>query len=401
MVAQRSTEKGLCVGAVVPRSGRLARLGDPLDFVLGRLAPRLPAVTSGSRRYPLRLAARDSRSHPEGARQAVRELVGEEGAQVVVTMAGTRVLPAVADACAELGVPCVSTTFPWQAYVFGRGGDTERPFPWTYHFAWGLDDIATVFAEMWERVGDRRTVGCLWNDDVQGEFLRDPVHGFAPVAAARGHRLIDPGGYREPATTFAGHIRRFVDAGVEIVTSAATVEDLTLFHRQAGQAGLRPRLVTCSRWLAYPRDRAQAEALAGTDIATLVYWTPRHPFSSSLDATGAAELADAYQRETGRPWLQPLGLAHALVEVAVHALATADDPTDRHAVAAAVGRTRLPTVAGLIDFTAGPTPNIALLPLIGGQWQPGRDHPHELALVTNTRFPSIALDAELTVAPCG
>ncbi|MEV6807631.1 hypothetical protein [Streptomyces sp. NPDC051132] len=130
-------------------------------------------------------------------------------------------------------------------------------------------------------------------------------------------------------------------------------------------------------------------------MGTLVYWIPGHPCRSSLDGTTAAEPARAYQEDTGDPWLQPLGLAHALLETARHALATAADPADRAAVADALARTRLDTVAGRLDFTAGPTPNIALLPLVGGQWQPGPDGPR-LTVVDNTAHPAVPLTGELT-----
>jgi branched-chain amino acid transport system substrate-binding protein len=393
---------GLCIGVVVPRTGRLAPLGEPLSFVVDRLAPRLTRL----RGHDLRLAVRDSRSEPATARDAARALVEEERAGVVVTMAGTQVLPAVADACEALGVPCVSTTFPWQAYGYARGGDPLRAFRWTYHFAWGLDDIAGVFADLWERLpgdgGAAHTVGCLWNDDLQGTLLRHEEFGFAPAARARGHRLVDPGAYREPATDLSGHVTRLCEAGADIVTSAATATDLALFHRQAREAGARPRLITCSRWLTYPhtataRDRQVHDELADARIATLVYWSPGHPHRSGLDGTTCAELADAYQESTGRPWLQPLGLAHALLETAHHALATAPDPTDRAAVADTLAKTRLDTVAGTVDFTAGPTPSTAVLPLAGGQWHPG-PHGPRLAIVTNTRTPDVPVTADLVPA---
>ncbi|MFI7452620.1 ABC transporter substrate-binding protein [Nonomuraea sp. NPDC049714] len=388
----------VCIGAVIPLTGRLARLGDPLSFLLPWLAPRLTHLRNGSRRHPLRIAIRDSRSDPVRARQAVRELATDEQAHVVITMAGTQVLPAVVDACEELQVPCVSTTFPWQAYVHRAGAEEHQRFAWTYHFAWGLDDIATVFAEMWERLGATQTVGCLWNDDLQGRLLRHDRDGFAPVARKRGHTLIDPGGYREPAVDLSDHVDQLRRHGADIVTSAATAADLTLFHRQAHRSGLHPRLITCSRWLAYPHTGAAgSEELAQARVGTLVYWTPHHPYRSSLDGTTAADLATAYQQVTGNPWLQPLGLAHALIEVAHHALARAADPTDRHAIAQAISSTRITTMAGSLDWTSGPTPNIALVPLVGGQWQP-TSRGHELALVTNTGLPEVPITADLMSA---
>ncbi|PZG40035.1 ABC transporter substrate-binding protein [Spongiactinospora gelatinilytica] len=387
------TTASLCIGAVVPRTGRLARLGDPLAFVLGRLAPRLPAV--GGR--PVRVAVRDSRSDPVRARRAVRELAADEGAHIVLTMAGTQVLPAVADICESLRVPCVSTTFPWQAYVHRRDIDRQDHFRWTYHFAWGLDDIATVFAEMWDLLAPGGPVGCLWNDGLHGRLMRHTRHGFTAAAVARGHTLVDLGGYSEPAARFDPQVERLRRYDADIVTSAATGADLATFHRQALQAGLRPRLITSSRWLAYPHRRQAGEDLARARVGTLVYWTPAHPYRSSLDGTTAADLAWAYQHGTGHPWLQPLGLAHALVEVAWHALAGAADPTDRAAIAQALARTRLTTIAGPLDWTGGPTPNIALVPLIGGQWRPTRDG-HELTVVTNTAVPEVPISADLVPA---
>ncbi|MEV4109373.1 ABC transporter substrate-binding protein [Nonomuraea sp. NPDC049695] len=388
----------LCIGAVIPRTGRLSRLGDPLSFVLDLLAPTVTHVVNDGRRHNLRLAGRDSRSDPAVARRAVHELVEHERAQVVLTLGGTQVLPAVADTCEELGVPCVSTTFPWQAYVYGRGGDPSRPFAWTYHFAWGLDDIADVFTEMWQLCAPRSApVGCLWNNQLPGRLLRHPHHGFLPQAAERGHRLVDPGGYREPATTFTPYIDHFRHTGTEIITTAATEDDLAVFHRQAVEHGLRPRLITSSRWLTYPCTSAAGD-LSGVGIATLVYWSPRHPFRSSLDGTTPALLAETYEQRTGNQWLQPLGLAYALVEVAVHALSTADDLADRRSVAQAISRTRLDTIAGPLDWTSGPTPNVALIPLVGGQWRPGGRHPAELAIVTSTRLPEVRPNADLAFA---
>ncbi|MFD5233407.1 ABC transporter substrate-binding protein [Streptomyces qaidamensis] len=148
--------------------------------MLRRLAPRLAHVRNGARRRDVTVVVRDSRSDPDAARRAVRELAGADGAHIVLTMAGTRVLPAVTAACEEIRVPCVSTTFPWQAYVHTRDAGPGHRFRWTYHFAWGLDDIAAVFADLWEPAGGRGAVGCLWNDDLQGDLLRHDRYGFAP-----------------------------------------------------------------------------------------------------------------------------------------------------------------------------------------------------------------------------
>ncbi|MFG3013076.1 ABC transporter substrate-binding protein [Streptomyces cinerochromogenes] len=326
----------MCIRVVAPRTGRLAPLGAPLGHVPRALAPHLTHVRNGGRRYEVTVAVRDSRSEPGSARRAARELADEDGARIVLTMAGTRVLPAVTEACEEAAVPCVSTTF-------------------------GLDDIA----------GLRRAVG----GGLRGRCRRLPVERrpAGPAAAARAVRV--PAGARPGAATRRSTTR---------------------------QAGLRPRLITCSRWLTYPHTHSSPAPdvhaeLGDARVATLVYWSPGHPYRSSLDGTTCAELARAFQEATGASWLQPLGLAHALPATAHHALATADDPADRASVADAVARTRLDTVAGTLDWTGGPTPDIALLPLVGGQWQSGPDGPR-LAVAHTAGHPEVPLTGDLTPA---
>ncbi|MEV8312311.1 ABC transporter substrate-binding protein [Streptomyces flavidovirens] len=388
----------LTIGVAVARSGRLASLGDPLDFVTGLLEPRLAVL--GPTGYRIRLAARDTRSSADGARQAVQELAQDENAKIILTLAGTEVLPAVADTCEAIGVPCLSSTFPWQVYYYGRAADDDHPFDWTYHFCWGLDDIAGTFADLWERVGgSQQTVGCLWNDGPQGTWSRHPQRGFAPAARARGHRLLEPAPYREPAAELDGHVAAFRDAEIGIVTSAATGRDLALFRARAGEAGWQPRLITCSRWLAYPPSvTSSGRSPAQAGVATLVYWTPSHPYRSSFDGTTTAELAEAYEQRTGRQWLQPLGLAYALFEVATHALTAADDPADRRCVADALGRTRLDTISGPLDWTAGPVPNVATVALAGGQWQQGTRHDYELTVVTSGQVDGLPVGGDLVSA---
>jgi branched-chain amino acid transport system substrate-binding protein len=376
------------IGVVLPYSGRLASLGHPLAFAGQYLAQRLRTAVGAGR--SVELTWRDSYSNPVAAAWAAQELAADNRVVLVLTMAGTKVVPAVAGTCAAVHVPCLSTALPWQVYC-GRDALSGPRLRWAFHFCWGLDDIAAVFADLWQQTGPDARIGCLWNNDRQGAFLRDPTQGFLPEAAARGYDIFDPGGYGEPAASFVDHLDRLQTAGVNVVTSAAIPADLALFRQQAHARGWTPRLITCSRWLAYPTAPSTA-----ADVATVIYWTPRHPFVSSLDGSTPGELAHAYQQQTGRQWLQPLGLAYALFEVAAHALAIATDPTDRAAVASALSSMRLDTIAGPLDWSTGPTPNVARIHLAGGQWHK-RDGRCHLAIITNSSLPHLT---EADGLPC-
>ena len=311
--------KSVRIGVVLPRSGRLASLADPLAYCGQRLALPISGAAGAGRQVTL--VWRDSRSDPAAAAQAARDLAADPRVTLVVTMAGTRLVPAVAAACQAAQIPCLSTALPWQVYL-GSLPAGNPACPWGFHFCWGLGDMGTVFADLWRRAGPSPRVGCLWNDDRQGIALRcrDDPTGFLAAATARGFHVYDPGGYQEGTRDFTSHIERLRSADVTVVTSSATPADLGRFRTQAAASGWTPRLITCSRWLAYPssvhpHDTASAPN-AAADVATLVYWTPRHPYTSSLDATNPRVLAHDYQHHTGKGWLQPLGLAHALLEVA-------------------------------------------------------------------------------------
>jgi branched-chain amino acid transport system substrate-binding protein len=127
----------------------------------------------------------------------------------------------------------------------------------------------------------------------------------------------------------------------------------------------------------------------GLNLGTEVWWSPSHPFTSSLTGQSTAEVATAYTEGTGRQWSQPIGFAHALFEVAAAAFGAVGSIDDRRAIADAIAGLRIDTVVGSLDWTAGPVPNVAKTPLVGGQWRTGTETPFELVIVSNAQHPEI------------
>ena len=142
---------------------------------------------------------------------------------------------------------------------------------------------------------------------------------------------------------------------------------------------------------------AAVEALGdnGNNISTEVWWTPSHPFSSSLTGQSAAELAGAYTGATGKQWTQPIGFTHALFEVAIDALQRADERSPE-AIRDAIASTELDSVVGNINFSNGPVPNVAKTPLVGGQWRKGSgQYPYEMVITSNSLAPEIPKGGEM------
>ena len=127
----------------------------------------------------------------------------------------------------------------------------------------------------------------------------------------------------------------------------------------------------------------------GDGLSTEVWWSPSHPFTSSLTKQSAKALADAYEAGTKKQWTQPIGFAHALFEVAASALARSKSlkPDD---VRDAVAATQINSVVGPVKWGGqGPMKNVSKTPLVLGQWGKGKTHKVELTIVNNQAAPNI------------
>ncbi len=180
---------------------------------------------------------------------------------------------------------------------------------------------------------------------------------------------------------------------MEIVTGVVIPPDITTFWNQARQQGFAPKAVTVGKALLFPTS-VEALGEAGHNLSSEVWWTPTHPFSSSLTGQSAAELAADYEARTGRPWTQPIGFVHSLFEIAADAMGRAADPTDPDAVAEAVAATDLPTIVGPIAWNGANVPpfaaaNVTKTPLVGGQWRMRDGGGFDLVVVDNATAPDI------------
>ena len=205
--------------------------------------------------------------------------------------------------------------------------------------------------------------------------------------------LTDPGRYQPLNNDFTSQISAFKDAGCEIVTGVMIPPDFATFWSQAAQQGFNPKVATIGKALLFP---SSIEALGdrGDGLTTEIWWSPNHPFSSSLTGQSAKELADGYTAATGKPWTQPLGFNHALFEVAADVIKRAADISDPASILDAITKTDINSMVGPVNWKAGPVKNVQKTPLVGGQWQK-KDGKFELVITTNVQHPNIPVGGEL------
>jgi branched-chain amino acid transport system substrate-binding protein len=391
--------RAIKLGYVTPQTGPLAGFGEADEYILETVrAAFSDGLDVGGTIHPVEILVQDSQSDPNRAAEVAGQLILDDGIDMMVVSSTPETTNPVSDQCEANGVPCLSTVAPWQPYFFGRNGDPATGFQWTYHFFWGLEDIIAVFLDMWNQVPTNKVVGALWPNDGDGNAWSDPELGFPPELEKAGYTIVDPGRYNNLTDDFSAQISQFKSAGVEIVTGVPIPPDFTTFWTQAAQQDFRPKIASIGKALLFP---SSVEALGdlGDGLSTEVWWTPSHPFTSSLTGESAQALADGYTSQTSKQWTQPLGFVHALFEIAADTFKRTGDVDSKEAVRDALKATKLDTLVGPIDFSQGPVPNVAKTPLVGGQWGPGTDFQYDLTVVSNSLASNIPTGGELRPIP--
>ncbi len=384
----------LKVGHVSPRTGPLAGFAEADDFVLGRIQEMFSAgIENNGRTWTVEIISKDSQSNPNRAAEVAADLILGDEVDIIVAASTPDTVNPVADQAEVNEVPCVTTDCPWQPYFFGRNGVPGKGFESTYHFFWGLEDVIAAFLDMWGGSGVAKNVGGLFPNDADGNAWGDPELGLPKPLAAAGYTLTDPGRYQPLSDDFSNYINAFKDAGCEIVTGNMIPPDFATFWAQAAQQGFSPKIVTIGKALLFP---SVIESLGdrGDGLSSEVWWSPSHPFSSSLTGASAKELAEGYTAASGRPWTQPIGFKHALFEVVADVIRRSDDLEDAGAILAAIRATDLDTIVGNVNWATGPIDNVTKTPLVAGQWQKEGDR-FDLKIVANAQAPNIPLTGEL------
>ncbi|MEX3933897.1 ABC transporter substrate-binding protein [Paraburkholderia phymatum] len=385
----------LKIGYVSPQTGPLAPFGEADRFTIQQMQGALKnGVTIGGKVYPVSIVVKDSQSNPNRASEVANDLILKDKIDIMLVSGTPETANPVSDACELNETPCVSTVVPWQPWFFGRKGDPKKGFSYTYHFFWGLEDVIAVYTGMWQSVQTNRSVGGLFPNDGDGNAWGDAKLGFPPVLAQKGFALKDPGRFQSMTQDFSAQISAFRQSNAQIVTGVVIPPDAKNFLVQARQQGLKPKVISIGKALLFPTS---IEALGdlGEGLSTEVWWSPSHPFKSSLTGQNARQVADEYERVTSKQWTQPIGFAHALFEIAIDSFKRAKDIDSNEAIRDAVASTKLDTLVGHVAWGNGPVKNVAKTPLVGGQWVRGQKHRFNLAIVNNQLAPAVPVSGPL------
>ena len=211
----------------------------------------------------------------------------------------------VSTQCEIEEVACVSTKAPWQPWFIGRqanpagGPPAWKPFNYTYHYFWGLEDVIAVFTNMWSQVPTNK-IGRRPVPERRRRQCLGRQAGRLPAGARQAGLQADRSRpLPEPHRQFLGADHRLQERQCEIVTGVVLPPDFTTFWKQALQQGFKPKAASVGKAILFP---VAVEALGkdGNNLSSEVWWSPNHPFKSSLNGMSAKQLADAYEQPPPR-----------------------------------------------------------------------------------------------------
>ncbi|CAB3799284.1 ABC transporter substrate-binding protein [Pararobbsia alpina] len=383
----------LKIGFVSPRTGPLGSFGEGDGYVLDLARKSLAGgLVVGGKKYAVEILDRDTQSDPARATQLAKALINTDKIDLMLTTSTPEVVNPVSDACEAAGVPCLATVMPWEAWYFGRGAKPGEPSPfkWTYLFSFGVSNFVKSYLSQWAAVPNNKKLATLLPNDADGNAIRAAMLHELRKA---GYTVIDGGPYETGTTDFSAQIAKFKEANCEMLMSFPIPPDFATFWRQAAQQGLarKMKIVQVAKTGLFA-STIEVLGPLGYNISVAAYWHKNFPYKSTLTGVTGVQLADGYEKGTGKQWNQQLGATLSLLDAGFAALTASADPSNKAAVAKALGSLRTLTMMGQIDFTKGPVPNVSPTAMIGAQWvkaPAGSKFKYEYIITENSSDPSV------------
>ncbi len=395
--SSRAAPKTIKIGQITPETGPIAAFGEPSKWVADEVTKFLgDGIVVAGEKHRVEILNRDSQSNPNRASEVAAQLINNDKVDIMIASSTGDTTNPVADQCELAGVPCITSDDPWQSWFFGRKGDPKKGFEWTYHFFWGFDMVANMFADMWLTLpGTNKIAGIMLTNDPDGIAASNPEHGLPATIKSHGFDVHYLGLYPPLSDDFTAQITQLKNINADIACGIFNPPQFAIFWTQCAQQGFKPKIVTPPKALLFP---TAVEALGdrGAGMSTEVWWSHHHPFKSGLTGQTAQQYCDAYEKASGKQWTQPLGFKHANLEVAIDALKRAKK-LNAASIRDAIADTNYQSIVGPITWKAGPgplnpVPNVCTTPIVGGQWEKGTKWKYDLNIVFNGSAPQIPVD---------
>jgi len=371
----------ILIGHPNPTTGAISPFGTASPWVDDRVADEINKqggifIKEVGKKLPLKVKVLDTASDPTKAADMASRLILNDKVDMMVVLHTPDTVNPVSSMCERYEVPCVSLDTSIEAWLTGG------PYKWTFHAFWSVNDVIDVFTGLWDEIKTDKVVGAAWPNDPTGTVW---AKMFPPKLKALGYKLVDMGRFPYGMQDYSAFIDTWKKEKVEIVTGVLNPPDWATLWRQCHRQGLIPKAATIGKGILFP---SAVETLGGdlpNGLTAEIWWSPYHPFKSSLTGVTAKDFCDAWTAKTNKQWTQHIGFDYAAFEIVADVLKRAQT-LDKAKIREAIAATDLKTIVGPIKYTKD---NYSRTPLVGGQWVKGKKWPWEMIITYNKEHPEI------------
>jgi len=333
-------------------------------------------IKEAKKKLPLKVKVVDTASDPTKAADVASKLILNDKVDIMVALHTPDTVNPVTSMCERYQVPCVALDAPVEAWLTGG------PYKWSFHAFWSVNDIITVFTGLWDQIKTNKVVGAAWPNDPDGKVWSEM---FTPKLKEKGYKVVDVGRFPYGMQDYSAFINTWKKEKVEIITGVLIPPDWATLWRQCHQQGFIPKAATIGKAILFP---SAVEALGGNlpnGLTSEIWWSPSHPFKSSLSGKTAKDLCDAWTAKTNKQWTQPIGFKYAAFEIVADVLKRIQT-LDKAKVREGIAATNMNTIVGPIKYNEK---NYSITPLVGGQWVKGKKWPWEIIITYDKEHPEI------------
>ncbi len=378
----------IMIGRPNPTTGPLASFGEGTPWIDEKVLAEINKdggiyIKEYGKKVPVKITVLDTESSPSKAGEVAQRLIVKEKVDMMLFYHTPDTVNPVASICEAKRVPAISLDSPLESWL--EGG----PYKWSFHAFWSVvDDVIPTYEGMWNQIPNNKKVGLLMANDADGVSW---AKLFKEGLESKGYTVIDKGRFPYGHQDFTSYINAWKKEEVDIVVGNLIPPDFATAWKQCHQYGFVPKICTIGKAILFP---AAVGAIGGdlpNGLTTEVWWSPYHPFKSSLTGETSKNLCEAYTKNTNKEWLQPLGFKMAGYEITADVLRRAQS-IDKETLRKAVSDTDIDTIVGPIKYNAK---NFARTPLVGGQWNKGKKFPWDIKIVYNQQHPYIPTNGKV------
>ena len=144
---------------------------------------------------------------------------------------------------------------------------------------------------MWEGIPTNRNVGILFVSDPGAVPWHKAFNEYLP---GKGYNVVDKGMFPPGNADFSAYIQAWKKANVEILTGNLDPPDFITCWRQCFQMGFKPKIATIGRAILFPSVMEAMGMELGKGLSSEIWWSPWHPYKSSLTGYSAKDLCDSW-----------------------------------------------------------------------------------------------------------